>query len=73
MTREDLLNSLSNTVTTYLDEGGDPAICADELREIADEVLGLNPITPVQTPAQRTTPTGKMTPCTCGCGGFWIG
>lgn len=70
MTLEDLLNSLSNTVTTYLDEGGDPAICADELRAIADDLRGLDPVTPVQTPT--VAPTGKMTPCPCGCGGFWI-
>ena len=71
MTREDLLNSLSNTVTTYLDEGGDPAICADELRALADEVFGLDPVPPVQTPT-TVAPTGKMTPCPCGCGGFRI-
>ena len=71
MTHQDLLNSLNNLVTTYLDEGGDPSICADELRELADEIFGLDPVEPTQ--ASEEEPTGKWTPCPCGCGGFKIG
>jgi hypothetical protein len=83
MTHQDLLNSLNNLVTTYLDEGGDPSICADELRELADEIFGLDPVTPTQTPKEEPEwfknrkpfeePKGTMTPCPCGCGGFKIG
>ena len=39
MTLTELSLTLNELVSSYLEDGGDPAALADELREIADDVF----------------------------------
>jgi hypothetical protein len=44
---------LNETVSAWLEDGGDPARCADALRMIADEVFEASPRTPEEEWAQH--------------------
>lgn len=49
--------ALNDLVSDYLEDGGDPALCADLLREVADTIFGDDPSPSVTIVLTPRTPT----------------